>query len=145
MPPKRKGLPKKTKKKSNILFEFLEDITLTKANILNDENKHAYSKYMITRFLSMNKNFLPLVDLILNRHQAIATDEEFHKLCIALIPKQKLFLRYIKGTPLKNECKEQVKHIVNYFQVSEDEAFEYYQIAGEELVTNIKRLYGIVE
>lgn len=143
--PKRKGLPKKEKKTSNLLFDFLDDITYKKQNILNDSNKHAYSRFMIARFLSMNEGFLPLVDVILNRHQAITTDEEFHKLCIGIFPKQKIFLKYNKGTALKKECKEQIKYIRDYFKVSEDEAFDYYQIAGDEFVNDIKRLYGVIE
>jgi hypothetical protein len=145
MPPKRKGLPKKAKKKSSALFDFLNDITWDKKNILNSDNKHAYSKFMITKFLSMHEPYLPIVDIYINKYQGSLGDEEFHKLCIALIPKKKVFLKYINGTPSINECKDKVKRIKDYFEISEREAHEYYQIAGDELVENIQEMYGLNE
>jgi hypothetical protein len=147
MPPtkKRKGLPKKAKKKSSLLFDFLNDITWDKKNILNSENKHGYSRFMITKFLSMHSPYLPIVDVYLNRFQASMGDEEFHKLCLAIFPKKKVYLKYVGGKPTKDECKTQLKYIIDYFEVSEDEAFEYYEIAGDELITNIKMMYGIME
>jgi len=146
MPPlKRKGLPKKAKKTTNILFEFLDDITEHKKGILTKDNEHGYSKFMICRFLSMHEPYLPLVDVYLNKHQSVLDNFQFHKLCIALIPKKKIYMTYIKGVPPKTHCKEALKYISDYFEVSEDNAYDYYSLCGEDLVKNIKRLYGIIE
>ncbi len=143
MPPKRQGLPKKAKNKSTALFDFLNDITFDKQNILNRENKSQYSRFMITKFLSMNANYLPIVDAILNKYQGVLDDEQFHKLCIGLIPKKKIFLKYNKGKPRREECKESISYISNYFEVSDDTAFEYFELGGEKLVNDIKKLYGV--
>jgi hypothetical protein len=143
MPPtKRKGLPKKAKKKSSALFDFLNDITWDKKNILDNENRHAYSRFMITKFLSMHEPYLPIVDVYLNKYQGCLEDEEFHKLCIALIPRKKVFLKYIQGKPHVNECKESLKVIMDYFEISQREAFDFYQIAGDDMVEKIKEMYG---
>lgn len=143
---RRKGLPKKKKESSSsLLFSFLDDIMVNKTNILTDENKHAYSKYMITQFLSMHEAYIPIVDLYLNKYQDSLPEAEFHKLCIALIPKKKVYLKYIGGKKAMGQCKNEVKVISEYFGVNENRAFEYYEIAGDELVENIQRLYGIIE
>jgi hypothetical protein len=145
MPPKkRKGLPKKAKKKSSALFDFLNDITWEKKNILNNENRHGYSRFMITKFLSMHEPYIPIVDVYLNKFQGCLEDEEFHKLCISVIPKKKVYLKYINGKPSINECKESVKVIMDYFEISEREAFDYYRIAGDGMVDSIKEMYGTV-
>jgi hypothetical protein len=138
---KRKGKPKQAKKKSTALFDFLNDITWDKKNILNYDNQHAYSQFMICRFLSMYEPYLPLVDVYINKYQGVLPDAEFHKLCLALIPKKKVFLKYVKGTPHISQCKEQVETIADYFKVSNQDAYEYYEIAGEELVDNIRSMY----
>jgi len=138
-------LPKKAKKKSNLLFDFLNDITWDKKNILNSENKHAYSKFMVTKFLSMHTPYLPIVDVYLNKLQGSLQEEEFHKFCLAIFPKKKIYMKWVGGKPTKNECKEQLAYIVDYFEVSEDEAYEYYEIGGTDLIDNIKKMYGIVE
>lgn len=143
--PLRKSLSKKPKSKNTLLFDFLKDITLEKQNILDYENNYAYSKYMICRFLSMNEQYLPMVDSILNKQQANLSNEEFHKLCLAIIPKKNVFLQYIKGSSKITENKEDLIYIANYFNISMNDALEYYEIAGEELVKKIKFLYGIVE
>lgn len=143
-PPKRKGLPKKEKPQSSILFEFLEDITVNKINILTSENSNKYSKYMITKFLSMHTDYIPLVDAYLNKFSGSLTNEEFHKLCIAIFPKKKIYFNYIRSKPDFNECKDQLKYIVEYFNISYNVAYEYYLITGDQLVTDIKRLYGII-
>jgi len=143
--PKRIGKPKKvSNSKSTLLFDFLNDITYEKENILTTDNEYAYSKYMITRFLSMYEPYIQLVDVYLNKYQACLDNFEFHKLCLSLIPKKKLYLKYIKGTPLKQECASRLKYICDYFQVSENEAYDYYLIAREPLVDNIKKMYGII-
>ena len=141
---KRKGLPKQEKKKSTALFDFLNDITWDKKNILTSENKHAYSRYMITKFLSMHEAYLPIVDVYINKFQGCLNDADFHKLCIAIIPKKKVFLKYVSGTPSMNECKEQVKLIKEYFEISSKEAYEFYQIGGDEMANKIKEMYGTV-
>jgi hypothetical protein len=144
MSPKKKGIPKKEKKKSSALFDFLNDITWDKQNILNNDNKHAYSRFMITKFLSMHEPYLPIVDVYLNKFQGCLDDEQFHKLCIALIPKKKVFLKYINGVSTINECKESVEVIKDYFEISERDAFDYYQIGGEQMVEKIREMYGTI-
>ena len=140
--PKRKGLPKKKKNSSTSLFDFLKDITYEKKNILNNDNKSGYSKFMIVKFLSMRPEYIPLVDSYLNRYAITLGDEEFHKLCIALIPKKNVYLEYIGGKESRGECRDKLKYIIDFFEVSEDQAYEYYLIAGDELVEDIKNLYG---
>jgi hypothetical protein len=143
--PKRKGLPKTEKKKTTVLFDFLNDITYDKVNILNSENNHAYSKYMITSFLSMHEPYLPIVDIYLNKYQGCLSNADFHKMCLALIPKKKIYLNYVKGKPAIKECKDQLEYIVNYFKISYEEAYDYYLLGGDKIVVDIKRMYGIVE
>lgn len=142
---KQNGLPKSQKSKAPLLFDFLKDITVTKQNILNYDNQSAYSKYMICRFLSMHSEYLPIVDLILNKQQAHLSNQEFHKLCLAIIPKNNVYFNYVKGSSKIKENKESLEYIANYFKISMNDAMDYYEIAGERLVNNIKKLYGIVE
>jgi hypothetical protein len=145
-PPLRKGLPKKTKKKSAqgvTLFTFISDITFDKKDILNKDNVHVYSQFMIVKWLSMYEGYLPLVDH-LNRLCGVLDDYQFHKLCIALVPKNRIRLNFVKGVPDMKSSKDKVKYIQDYFQVSPKEAYDYYKLAGEELVDNIKKMYGIM-
>jgi len=143
--PLRKGIPKKKKPNSNLLFEFLNDICYSKKNILTTENEKQYSKFMITRFLSVKAEYAPIAE-ILNRYQDVLDNFQFHKFCLGIIPKRKVFLKYsnIKGTPPLKQVVEKVDIIANYFKVSRIDAYNYYSEVGDTLVKNIKTLYGIV-
>jgi hypothetical protein len=144
--PIRKSLPKKKKATSGMLFKFLDDITYTKTNILTNSNVSEYTKYMIIKFLSVKSSYLPICD-ILNQHGERWDSFQFHKFCIEVIPKKKVFFKYgdIKGTLLLSKHKDKVEIISNHFGVTYDEAFEYYKICGDDLVKDIQELYGIVK
>jgi len=144
--PAAKYLPKSARSSTKTsLFDFLKDITIEKKNILNYDNQSAYSKYMICRFLSMHNDYLPIVDLILNKQQAHLSNQEFHKLCLAIIPKNNIRLNYVKGSSKIKENKEDLEYIAKYFKVSMNDAMEYYEICGEDLANNIKKMHGIIE
>lgn len=143
--PAAKYLPKSARSNTTSLFDFLKDISVEKKNILNYDNQSAYSKYMICRFLSMHSEYLPIVDSILNKQQAHLSNQEFHKLCLAIIPKNNIYFNYIKGSSKIKENKESLEYIAKYFKISMNDAMDYYEIAGETLVNNIKKLYGIIE
>jgi hypothetical protein len=145
-PPLRKGLPKKKKNRSAggvDLFSFLNDITYGKKNILNKDNVHLYSQFMILQWLSMYEPYLPLVEH-LNRYQGYLDDYQFHKFCIALVPQDRIRMNYVKGVADMKSSKDKIKYIQDYFQVSPKEAYDYYKLAGDELVDSIKQMYGIV-
>jgi len=143
---KRKGLPKKSNKnKNNLLFDFLNDITWEKKDILDSMNDYGYDKFMITRFLSMHESYLPIVDYYLNVFQGCLDNKQFHQACISLIPKKKVYLKYIRSVPDKNRCKKEIRLIADYFKISDNDAYDYYVIAGDELVGNIERMYGFIE
>ena len=141
------SLPKKKKTHKAVqgvnLFSFLNNITYDKKNILNKDNVHLYSRFMMVKWLSMYDPYLPLADY-LNQYQAYLDDFQFHKLCISIIPKQKVRLNYVKGVLDMKSCQDKLKYIIDYFSVSPKEAYDYYKLAGDDLVDNIRRMYGII-
>lgn len=128
------------------VFDFLNDITRDKKFILNEDNVHKYSKYLITRFLSTRTEYHMVVD-ILNKFQGTLDEFEFHRLAMCLINTRKAFTMN-KGAQITyttdiNQVKEQVETIGEYFMISPREAHEYYKIGGEDLVRDIRILNGI--
>ena len=142
--PNRKGVPKKkVSRKTNWLFDFLKDITYDKKNILAPHNEGQYSKYMITKFLSCKPKYLDLCD-ILNEHQQRWDNYQFHKFCIEVFPKNKVFFKYgdIVGKLAINEHADEVKLIADYFKISRLQGLDYYRLCGQEIVDDINTLYG---
>jgi len=92
----------------------------------------------------MKQEYLPIADL-LNKYQTVLDNFQFHRLCIEMIPQRKIYEKYIKGTPIYSEVEKQVRVIADYFNVAMKDAYDYYRIAGDELVSDINSLYGIIE
>lgn len=90
---------------------------------LNDADKRTYSSYMINRFISMNPDYLNVVNSF---QMYIPSDSRTSYLFYSqLLPKKKQFYRYIKA--IKSDKFEQwlIDLFGEHFQVSLSEA-EYY-------------------
>ena len=79
------------------LFDFLNEITYQKSDweSFSEEDKKAWNSFMINRFLSMNPDYIEFVNII-QKYQYL-TDKQVYTLYKHLIPKRKIFLKYIKG------------------------------------------------
>jgi hypothetical protein len=100
---------------------------------------------MIQRFLSMNKDWIWLINFV-NKWTFTIDKEHYFKLITLLIPNQsKTYYKYIKG---KNDIKyniEVINCIINYFQVSKKEAIEYYNILSNDKKIELLKKYGYEE
>jgi hypothetical protein len=97
------------------VFDFLTDISLTKKDILNEENESEYSPYIINRFLSMDATTVMYandMNLHANLSKRMQYDYYLHG-----IKKQKRFFKYLKTQKEKN-----IDLIKEYFGYSERQA-----------------------
>jgi hypothetical protein len=127
------------------MFSYLEDINFSKKgniHIDRDPSMKQFNTFMILRYLSLEKNFCSLIN-ILDKFQANLSKEEMYKLLILLIPRGRRFLQYPKTS--KDEIDEgQVKLAAKYFEISFNEAKEFIKL---KLLSNfdleqIKEAYG---
>ena len=93
---KRSGKKSSIKRKS--LFDHINQITATQNpnywNEISDEDKKSWSNYMINRFLSMNSDWMELVNELQKYN---LQPKELYKLYTNILPKGKRWLRYMKG------------------------------------------------
>ena len=80
------------------LFDWLNQILLHKKDWedFDDAEKKTFNTFMINRFLSMSEDFVDAVN-ICQEHTFQMEDKDVYNLYKKLFPKQKKFLRYIKG------------------------------------------------
>ena len=142
----------KTKKtiKKKTLFDHINAITLKTDRDyyknLSEEDKKTFNVYMVHRFLSMNPNWIDLVNLVQRYSQQLKQENTF-RIYNELLPKGKIFLPYVKSTNEK-EYNEYVMSILKkYFELGFSELKSYYDIflsspeKKEELI-GILRMYG---
>ena len=79
------------------LFDWLKEITYKKTDwdVFEDKDKDTFNPYMVHRFLSMNEDYVELVNYI----QTIPYTEKgkIYKIYKNLLPKDNRFLKYTKS------------------------------------------------
>jgi hypothetical protein len=126
------------------LFNWLNQITYEKQpwNSFTEEDKKSFEPYMIHRFLSMNPEYIEFVNLV--QTFPYTDKEKTYNIYLYMIPKNKMFLKYIKSSK-KTKQEKLLKHIASYYECSLGEAEEYIDILRESGVKNILNQLGIEE
>jgi hypothetical protein len=124
------------------LFDWLNEITVNKRkwSEFNEQDKDEFNPYMINRFLSMNKDYIELVNFVQNI--PYTEKEKYYNIYRDLIPTRKVWLKYVKSK-IKGPNTELVSIIADHFQVSQKEAKEYIEILGKDNIKLILNLRGI--
>lgn len=124
------------------IFDWLEEITYKKSspNLFSEEDWEKWNSYMIHRFLSMNPDYIHLV----NHVQTINPQEkrQIYYIYKELIPKKKIWLKYIKNQN-KELKKEFLEKVATYFECSLKEAKEYIKLISEKDIQNILLSMGL--
>lgn len=116
------------------IFDYLNDITYLKTGRLPEERDpemRGWNSYMILRYLSLDKYFLPIIN-ILNEYQEILTSKELYLILVHIIPRGKKFLSYPKLNEKIYED-EEVELLKKYFDCSKFDMIEYLNLG---LITN---------
>ena len=124
------------------LFDWLKEINYKKSPVdsFTDKDWDEFNAYMVHRFLSMNSDYLELV----NEVQSLPpTDKkQIYSIYREYIPKNNKWNKYIKST-LKQRNKDLIQYLTNYFQLSTREVKEYLKFLGNEEVIKILSQLGI--
>lgn len=128
------------------LFDHLKHIiTMQRKSYhdeLTEESKKTFNPYMIQRFLSMNVDWLPLVNYI-NPIISTLNKGQYYRLIITLIPKQpNSFYKYIKKQSKNNIPEWLLDIFINYFKLSRKEVTDYILLLKSR---NINRIIDLAE
>lgn len=126
----------------NNIFDWLKEINYKKSPVdsFTDKDWDEFNAYMVHRFLSMNPDFLELV----NEVQSLPpTDkQQIYSIYREYIPKNNKWSKYVKST-VKQRNKDLIQHLTDYFKLSTREIKEYLQFLGDKEVMKILSQLGI--
>lgn len=117
------------------IFDHLKNITTTKGPYLGDEG---WNNWMINRYLSMNPDYCEVVNII-QKNTWQMKGEYLYNLYKDLIPKQYIFLKYIKASKKIDYDQEEVDAVASYFEVSKKQAKEYISMLPKDELEVIKQ------
>jgi len=128
--------------KAKTIFDHLAGITSSKVpwNKLSDLDKKSFSVYLINRWLSMNMDFIEIVNEFQKYTIGQISPAETYKLYYDILPKQKQFNKYIKGKKADKYNPDLVELLSKHFLVSEKEAIEYLDIYSDTSLDPVKEI-----
>ena len=128
--------------KARNIFEHISGITDKKTpwDVLSDADKKSFTPYIINRWLSMNIDFIELVNELQRYTIGGVSAEETYKLYYDILPKQKQFNKYIKGKKADKYNPALVELLSQHFLVSEAEAMEYIDMYQETSLNTLKEI-----
>ena len=131
-------------KKPATIFDHLANITWKKTpwDTLDEASQKSFSPYLINRWLSMNPDYIEIVDMFQQYTIGPLSKKHVYQLYFDFLPKQKSFNKYIKGKKADKYNKELVKFIANHFGVRKDEAEEYIGSLGKDQIIPLLKKYG---
>jgi len=120
----------------NSIFDWLKAINTTKPPVesFTDKDWEVWNSYMIHRFLSMNPEYIEVVNYV----QDFPPQEKkkIYLIYREFIPKNNKWSKYIKSNT-KQPNTDLINHIKDYFQCSSKEAKEYITMLD---IPNISRI-----
>ena len=135
---------KSTKKPANnfTIFDWLKEVSYNKSpwDSFSNEQKKSFEPYMINRFLSMNKEYIELINYI--QITPYNEKEKYYKIYCNFLPKKQFWSKYIKAEK-SNINDDLVKHITFYFECSNKDAIEYIELLSKDDLKEILSSLGI--
>jgi len=123
-------------------FDWIKHINVLKTPIdeFSDKDWDVFNSYVIHRVLSMNPDYLELV----NEAQVIMPQnkKEIYSIYREFIPKNNKWNKYIKSTT-KTKSKELISYLKDYWECSNKEALEYYNLLDKSEIVSILNSIGL--
>lgn len=128
--------------KVKTLFDHLSGITDKKTSweSLSEADRKSFSPYMVNRFLSMNMDFIELVNEFQKYTVGELSSREVYKLYLDILPKQKQYNKYIKGKKADKYQPELVDLLSKHFLISEKETLEALDMYFETSLVPLKEI-----
>jgi len=125
------------------LFSWIDELFVKKRpwDSFSAEDKKKFSPFMVNRYLSMNDDFLPIVNHFQNLTIEVMPIGVVYKFYCSLLPKKKTYLRYLSGK--KTKTNEEIDPFIQkYFEVSKLQAGEYYNLMTTDELKLLLKQYG---
>ena len=135
---------------SKSLFDHIKGITFrkTKWEELTEEDKKSWSNYMIARFFSMESQFVEAINEFQKYSNGDLTSKDYYKLLLDVLPKQSIFLKYIKSKTRVEIEQEFVDIFCKHFELGRNEVYPYIVFLKKENpdeLIEIQKMYGTKE
>tara|TARA_B100000925_G_C21995126_1_gene468579 strand:+ start:1608 stop:2018 length:411 start_codon:yes stop_codon:yes gene_type:complete len=124
------------------IFDWLKQINYHKqpASSFSEKDWELFNSYMIHRFMSMNKDFIDVVNYV----QEMPPQEKIliYNIYREYIPKNNKWNKYIKSN-IKQHNTELLKYLSQYWECSQNEVKEYLNFLEDDIIFSILNQMGV--
>lgn len=112
------------------IFDHLKGITKDKTpwNSLSDGDKKSWDDYMITRWLSMNIEYLDFLNELQIVNNSSMTSKDYYNMLLYSLPKKYTYIKYIKKPNTFENKKELLNFLSIVYKVSKRECLDIIDI-----------------
>ena len=125
-------------------WDFIKELTVNKKrwDDYTEAEKNEFNSYMTHKILSMDENYIELVNLA--QQIPPAEKKQIYNLYLNILPNKSLYSKYIKST-IKSYSSELLTPIASYFVCSIKEASDYIDVLSKDDIFNILTELGLDE
>jgi len=129
------------------IFNWINEILVSKKhwNEFTEDEQKKFSPFIINRWLSMDKEFLEIVNYFQKYSIGTLEPREVYKWYCDMLPKGKRFNKYIKGKKDKKYNTELIDIMVTHFECSKLQVKDYLDLIAKDELMEILEKYGMNE
>ena len=114
-------------------------------NDFTEDEQKKFSPFIINRWLSMDKDFIEIVNYFQKYSIGTLEPREVYKWYCDMLPKGKRFNKYIKGKKDKKDNTELIDIMVQHFECSKSQVKDYLDLIAKDELIEILEKYGMNE
>ena len=129
------------------IFNWINEILVSKKhwNEFTEDEQKKFSPFIINRWLSMDNEFLEIVNFFQKYSIGTLEPREVYKWYCDMLPKGKRFNKYIKGKKDKKYNTELLDIMVTHFECSKSQVKDYLDLIAKDELMEILEKYGMNE
>lgn len=134
---------------SKTIFDHLKAITKDKVswNSLSEDEKKSWDDYMITRWLSMNPEYIQFINELQITRSGGVESKDYYNMLLYSLPKKYTYIKYIKKPRTLESKKQLLDFFVSVYKVSKRECLDIIEIFSilnlRDEFDNIMFIYGL--
>ena len=129
------------------IFDWINQILVKKThwNEFTADDQKKFSPFIINRWLSMDNEFLEIVNFFQKYSIGTLEPREVYKWYCDMLPRGKRFNKYIKGKKDKKYNTELLDIMVTHFECSKSQVKDYLELIHKNELIEILGKYGMNE
>ena len=129
------------------IFDWVNELLVGKRpwDSFSEADQKTFNPFIINRFLSMDKDFIEIVNFFQKYSIGTLEPREVYKWYCDMLPRGKRFNKYIKGKKDKKYNTELIDIMVQHFECSKSQVKDYLDLIAKDELMEILEKYGMNE